>query len=402
LITITCLRVDHIENRHAVDRRGFVGLGNRIHHVVGADHDGDIGGLELGVDVIHVDDQVVGHAGFGQQHVHVTRHAARDWMDRELHVLVARDQLFAQLPDLVLRLRHRHAVARHDDDACRPCTASRSGIRRLDRLHRARDRLALPPPPPKLENSTPVIGPIHRLGHQLGQQHARRTHHHAGDDQRLVAQHVAFERHREAGEGVVKRDHHRHVGTADRQRHQHADQQRQHEESDHHIDAQVEHQPRAERDRGEEERRLTNCWPAKVKRLSMRPSSLAQAMTEPENEIAPISAPITARIIERSRQLCAATPPRPGAGVRSLSSATPPMAAAEPPPMPLKIATICGMSVMGTFLPQNQNAGHDDGQHHQAEDDLVDVVRTPGDGATSVMAVASTMPSRPARCPCAP
>ncbi len=31
------------------------------------------------------------------------------------------------------------------------------------------------------------------------------------------------------------------------------------------------------------------------------------------------------------------------------------MAAAEPPPMPLKIATICGMSVIGTRLPQTQN-----------------------------------------------
>ena len=39
---------------------------------------------------------------------------------------------------------------------------------------------------------------------------------------------------------------------------------------------------------------LNHCCPGKVYRLSMRPSSLAQAMTEPVSDTAPISAPMTA------------------------------------------------------------------------------------------------------------
>jgi hypothetical protein len=32
-----------VEHRHAVDRRGLVGLGRRVGHVVGADDEGDVG-----------------------------------------------------------------------------------------------------------------------------------------------------------------------------------------------------------------------------------------------------------------------------------------------------------------------------------------------------------------------
>ena len=83
-----------------------------IDHVVGADDQRHVRGLELGVDLIEVGDQVVGHAGFGQQHVHVAGHAPGHRMDREAHDHAAIDQQLAQLPDLVLGLRDRHAVAR--------------------------------------------------------------------------------------------------------------------------------------------------------------------------------------------------------------------------------------------------------------------------------------------------
>src|SRR5690606_14801743 len=51
------LRVDHVEDRHAVDRAGRIGLRHRIDHVVGADHQADVRVLELGIDVVHVRDQ---------------------------------------------------------------------------------------------------------------------------------------------------------------------------------------------------------------------------------------------------------------------------------------------------------------------------------------------------------
>ena len=94
---------------------------------------------------------------------------------------------------------------------------------------------------------------------------------------------------------------------------------------------------------------LTSCWPLKRKVLSIRPCSLANAINEPVNDTEPISAPTTARIVcvvvnECSKCVC----------IPAASNALAPIAAAEPPPMPLYSATICGMSVIATFLPLYQ------------------------------------------------
>jgi hypothetical protein len=70
---------------------------------------------EVLVDLVHLEHDVVGHLGLGQQHVHVAGHAAGHRVDAEahLHALVA--QQLGDLEHRVLRLRHRHAVAGHDD-----------------------------------------------------------------------------------------------------------------------------------------------------------------------------------------------------------------------------------------------------------------------------------------------
>src|SRR3546814_5111775 len=78
----------------------------------------------------------------------------------------------------------------------------------------------------------------------------------------------------------------------------------------------------------------------------MRPSSLAQAITEPDSDTEPISAPST----PSTRVVIDGAAPTP----ENRSSSTAPIAAAEPPPMPLNSATICGMSVIATFLPRSE------------------------------------------------
>ena len=75
------------------------------------------------------------------------RHAAGDRVDGELHRDAALLQLVVQLAHLVLGLRHRHAVARDDDDQARL----------LEDLRRAFDRLRLVAPsarPPRLRCCT--------------------------------------------------------------------------------------------------------------------------------------------------------------------------------------------------------------------------------------------------------
>jgi hypothetical protein len=46
-------------------------IGGRVHDVVGAQHDDTSVWLEVGVDVVHLDELLVGHVGLGQEHVHV-------------------------------------------------------------------------------------------------------------------------------------------------------------------------------------------------------------------------------------------------------------------------------------------------------------------------------------------
>ena len=132
-----------------------IGLGGRVGDVVGADHEGDVGLSELAVDVLKLEDLIVGHVGFGQEHVHVARHAARDRVDGVLHLDAFLFELVGHLAQRVLGLRHRHAVARHDDDLAGVLQDVGGIVRRalldgpgLDRAAPA--AAASPPKPPRI------------------------------------------------------------------------------------------------------------------------------------------------------------------------------------------------------------------------------------------------------------
>src|SRR5690606_15965446 len=84
---------------------------------------------------------------------------------------------------------------------------------------------------------------VHGFGHHQRQQGTGRADHGTGNDHRRVLQHETFEGNGQTGEGVVQRDHHRHIGTADRGGQQYAQQQcedeeqRYHREGDDAVDA---------------------------------------------------------------------------------------------------------------------------------------------------------------------
>ena len=73
-----------VEDRHAVDRRRGRGAGGGVDHVVGADDQHHVGVLELAVDLVHLDQLLVGHLRLGEQHVHVAGHAPRNGVNRVL------------------------------------------------------------------------------------------------------------------------------------------------------------------------------------------------------------------------------------------------------------------------------------------------------------------------------
>ncbi len=112
-------RLVDLEDRHAVDRRVGAGARRRVRHVVRPDDEHHVGARELGVDVVHLDEQRVRDVGLGEQHVHVAGHPPRDRVDRVADVDLACLQQVGELADDVLGLGDREAVAGHDDDALR-------------------------------------------------------------------------------------------------------------------------------------------------------------------------------------------------------------------------------------------------------------------------------------------
>src|SRR3546814_18831187 len=61
-----------------VDGGRRVGLGGGVGDVVGADDEGHVGIGEAAVDVLQLENIVIGHVGLGQQNVHVPRHRSEE------------------------------------------------------------------------------------------------------------------------------------------------------------------------------------------------------------------------------------------------------------------------------------------------------------------------------------
>ena len=119
LSTTIVVRLVDVEDRHPVDRAARVVARGRIGDVVRADDERDVGARELRVDVVHVEERRIRDVGFGEQHVHVARHAAGDGVDRVLDLDALLLELVGEFADAVLRLRDGHAVAGHDDHLVR-------------------------------------------------------------------------------------------------------------------------------------------------------------------------------------------------------------------------------------------------------------------------------------------
>ena len=69
--------------------------------------------------MLHLQHDVVGHARFGQQHVHVSGQAACDGMNGEADLDAALAEVARKLKDRSLRAGYRQAIAGDNDDAAR-------------------------------------------------------------------------------------------------------------------------------------------------------------------------------------------------------------------------------------------------------------------------------------------
>ena len=143
-------------------------FGRRIGDVVGADDEGDVGLGEFRVDVFQLEHFVVGHVGFGQQHVHVARHAAGDGVNGVFDLDAFLLEMVGHLAQRVLGLRHRHAVARHDDDLLRVLhdVGGVFGRAELDRTLLAAPPAGpatSPPKPPRMTEMNERFMPLHMM-----------------------------------------------------------------------------------------------------------------------------------------------------------------------------------------------------------------------------------------------
>ena len=164
---------------------------------------------------------LVGHIGLCQQHIHVTRHTPSHRVDRIGHLDAVVFQQLGEFAQGVLGLGHCQAVAGHKHHALSglegkgaflSAAAGDAGVAGLlaATAHRCR-------PTKGASKQDAHQGAVHGGAHHLGEDQARSTHHGAGHNQQLAANHETCSSCGHAGIGVEQRDHHRHVGTADRQ-----------------------------------------------------------------------------------------------------------------------------------------------------------------------------------------
>ena len=268
-------------------------------------------------------------------------------MDRVEHLDVALLQGLRHLAHRVLRLRDRHAVARHDDDLARVVHEDRDvgGARRAHRAARLasptfdRGRLAA-----EAAEQHAADRAVHGLRHLVGEDRARRADDHAGDDQRGVVERDARRGRAQPRERVQRRDHDRHVRAADRQHGEVAEDPGRDQDED--EEALARRAGRGSRSRRRPPRAAGRCSrtgrPGIFTGLpEMRPWSLPNAMFEPQKEIEPMIAPK----IERDAR---ARGPRRGRRPAWRNSAQA-ISATAPPPTPLNSATICGICVIFTL-----------------------------------------------------
>src|SRR5690606_22718425 len=386
-VTLALTTLDHIgltrhvdvEDRHAVDRAGLAVASGRVDHVVGAQNDGDISLREVFVDVFQVVDDVVGHTGFGQQHVHVTRHTSGNRVDGEGHVHALLLQQLHELVQLVLRLGYRQTVARNDDHLAGVVHGNCS-VGCVSCFHGALDFAVFAAViAAELAEDHIADRTVHGLGHHQRQQGTARADHGTGNGHRRVLQHEAFEGNGQTGEGVVQGDHHRHVGAADRCGQQYAQHQCQDEEQGHQREGNIAfnagyNNVGAQSQRAQEQHQIDELLGREAEHtvhatIELGPGNQRAGQRHGAEQGAQYrrdGGHDTAGRGDTGAQRGSAQerirPPSPARTETTLpwdwalpeTSSVAATAAAAPPPMPLYRATIWGMSVMATFLPLYQ------------------------------------------------
>mmetsp|Transcript_15752 Transcript_15752/g.38617 ORF Transcript_15752/g.38617 Transcript_15752/m.38617 type:complete len:470 (-) Transcript_15752:3966-5375(-) len=105
-----------VNDGHACDDGIGILLRRRVDRVVGADDEGDVCLVKVVLDLVHLEDGIVGDARLGEEHVELPRHAPRHGVDRKTHAHACLLTQVAHLGEGVLAVGHGQTVPRDDDD----------------------------------------------------------------------------------------------------------------------------------------------------------------------------------------------------------------------------------------------------------------------------------------------
>mmetsp|Transcript_7123 Transcript_7123/g.16243 ORF Transcript_7123/g.16243 Transcript_7123/m.16243 type:complete len:296 (-) Transcript_7123:2128-3015(-) len=174
-------RFPHLNDGHARQLR--VGILNRVgvDGVVRSHDERCVKAAHLIVDLLHLEHDVVRNTRLRQEHVQLSGHSARNGVDANHHLAVVRLQHANEVRESALRLRHRQAVAWHDQNLlgirerlCRLGHVARHALATLDvaQLHRSGRLLCLRERSLDAKEHVDEAS-IHRMAHVQAENEAR-------------------------------------------------------------------------------------------------------------------------------------------------------------------------------------------------------------------------------------
>jgi hypothetical protein len=108
------LSTPDLQHRHTCNGTFGVLQSRGVDDIISTNDQHHVHFREVVIDFLHLLDDVVRNANFGQKNVHLTRHTTGNGVDGEPHVDFVFDEMLGEFSDRVLSLCDSHSVARNN------------------------------------------------------------------------------------------------------------------------------------------------------------------------------------------------------------------------------------------------------------------------------------------------
>merc|ERR1719153_1530714 len=190
------------ENWHAGNDGVGVVLGGGVDCVVGADDQREVDVIPVLVDLVHLVDNIIGHASLCKEHIKLAGHSACNRVDSEFDVLALLPQKRDHLSNRVLTLSNSQPISRHDHNV----PSISNGFHGLVNLPDTGGSEA-----PKDDIGK---GSVHSDAHDIAENSSAGADQTSDHSHQVVVQHESLSTEGPSGIGVKDSDYDRHVSTA--------------------------------------------------------------------------------------------------------------------------------------------------------------------------------------------